>query len=98
MQVLATALGLFLLIFAGYALFTDEPFGGEPLVRIAIGPSGDEKPAAKPGEMSAEKPAEKSTMMAHGAEASANSSRSGAASDQRTVTIIDGSSGARHDV
>src|SRR5580692_12369621 len=98
MQVLAVALGLFLLIFAGYALFTDDPFGGEPLVRIAIGPSGDDRPAAKPGEMSAEKPAEKSTMASHGAEPSANSSKAGAPSDQRTITIIDGSSGARHDV
>jgi polysaccharide deacetylase 2 family uncharacterized protein YibQ len=94
MQVLATALGLFLLTFAGYALFTDDPFGGEPLVRIAIGPSpGEDKPAGKPGE----KPAEKSTMAAHGGEPSASSSK-GAPSDQRTVTIIDGSSGARHDV
>jgi hypothetical protein len=63
MQILATALGLFLLTFAGYALFTDDPFGGEPLVRIAIGPSGDDRPATKPGEMSAERPAEKSTMV-----------------------------------
>jgi polysaccharide deacetylase 2 family uncharacterized protein YibQ len=94
MQALATVLGLFLLTFAGYALFTDDPFGGEPLVRIAIGPSGDDKPAAKPGEMSAEK----STMVSHGGEPSANSSKAGASSDQRTVTIIDGSSGARHDV
>src|SRR5271155_2016245 len=93
MQVLATALGLFLLIFAGYALFTEDPFGGEPLVRIAIGPSGDDKPAAKPGEMSAEKQAEKSTMSAHGGEPLANSSKAAASSDQRTVTIIDGSSG-----
>jgi polysaccharide deacetylase 2 family uncharacterized protein YibQ len=98
MQILATALGLFLLTFAGYALFTDDPFGGEPLVRIAIGPSGDDRPATKPGEMSAERPAEKSTMVSHGAEPSANSSKAGAPSDQRTVTIIDGSSGARHDV
>ena len=99
MQVLATALGLFLLIFAGYALFNDDPFGGEPMVRIAIGPSSSEdKPAAKPGEMVAEKPADKSNMMSHGAEPSANSSKAGATSDQRTVTIIDGSSGARHDV
>ena len=28
MQVLATALGGFLLAFAGYALFNDDPFGG----------------------------------------------------------------------
>ena len=96
MQVLATALGGFLLAFAGYALFNDDPFGGEPLVRIAIGPSpGEDKPAAK---MAPEKPAEKSTMASHGGEPSANSSKAGASSDQRTVTIIDGSSGARHDV
>lgn len=96
MQVLATALGGFLLAFAGYALFNDDPFGGEPLVRIAIGPSpGEDKPAAK---MAPEKPAEKSTMASHGGEPSATSSKTGASSDQRTVTIIDGSSGAQHDV
>ena len=93
-QALAALLGLFLATFAGYALFHDDPFGGEPLARIAIGPSsGEDKAAAKSPEMSAEKPA----TVSHGAEPAANS-KAGSASEQRTVTIIDGSSGARHDV
>jgi len=91
-QGLAVLLGLFLAAFAGYALFNDDPLGGEPLTRIAIGPlSGEDK--------AGEKSAEKSAMAAaHGSEPAANSAKAGAASEQRTVTIIDGSSGARHDV
>ena len=91
MQALAAALGLFLATFAGYALFNDDPLGGEPLTRIAIGPpSGGDKSASKTGETSAEKPA-----AAHGSEPS---SKSSTPAEQRTVTIIDGSSGAHHDV
>jgi uncharacterized protein len=92
MQGLATALGLFLLTFTGYALFNEDPFGGEPLVRIAIGLSGEDKTAAKSGEMPAEKPA----MASHGAEPAANAKAG--TPEPRTVTIIDGSSGTRHDV
>ena len=94
-QALAVVLGLFLAAFAGYALFNDDPLGGEPLTRIAIGPlSGEDK--------AGEKPAEKAAM-AHGAAAPAanparDSGKAGTAAEQRTVTIIDGSSGARHDV
>src|ERR1700761_3895274 len=81
MQALATLLGLFLLTFAGYALFHDDPLGGEPLTRIAIAPSGDDdKPAAKGHESSTEKPA----AAGHGAEPSAHSA-TGPASEQRTV-------------
>jgi polysaccharide deacetylase 2 family uncharacterized protein YibQ len=95
MQAVAGVLGLFLATFAGYALFHDDPLGGEPLVRIAIGPtSGEDKPAAKSGVTSAEKPA----MASHGAEPSANSAKAGPPGEQRTVTIIDGSSGAHHNV
>lgn len=95
MQAVAGLLGLFLTTFAGYALFHDDPLGGEPLARVAIGPtSGEDKPAAKPGMSSAEKPA----MASHGAEPSANSARAGTSAEQRTVTIIDGSSGAHHNV
>src|SRR4029077_16500885 len=35
---------------------------------------------------------------AHGGEATANAANKAVSSDQRTITIIDGSSGARHDV
>jgi polysaccharide deacetylase 2 family uncharacterized protein YibQ len=94
-QALAAVLGLFLATFAGYALFNDDPLGGEPLTRVAIGPlSGEDKPAPKAEMPAAEKPA----MAAHGAEPPSNSAKAGAPAEQRTVTIIDGSSGARQDV
>jgi len=88
-QVLATLFGLFLLAFAGFAIFNDNPFGGEPMTRVAI-------PAQAP--VSEDKAGEKSAMAhGHGADAGTNAARK-TPSDQRTVTIIDGSSGARHDV
>ena len=86
MQALAVLLGLFLATFAGFALFSDNPLGGEPMTRIAIGPHGpaEDKPAMATavGTEPAAKPAIKQT----------------ASPEQKTVTIIDGSSGARHDV
>ncbi|WP_298252520.1 divergent polysaccharide deacetylase family protein [Bradyrhizobium sp.] len=94
-QLLAAALGLFLATFAGYALFNDDPFGGEPRARVAIGPlPGDAKASGKV----AETPAGKSAMTPHGSEQAANAAKAAAPADQRTVTIIDGSSGTRHDV
>jgi hypothetical protein len=36
MQALAVLLGLFLAAFAGFAIFNDNPFGGEPIIRIAL--------------------------------------------------------------
>ena len=87
-QALAVLLGLFLATFAGFALFNDNPLGGEPMTRVAIRSAShlaEEKPAEKPA-------------MAHGSEPVANSTKQAASSEQRTVTIIDGSSGARHDV
>ena len=95
MQALAAVLGLFLATFAGYALFHDDPLGGEPMTRIAIGPaSGGDKAGARSSEASAAKP----EAAPHGAEHAATPAKAGAAGEQRTVTIIDGSSGARHDV
>jgi hypothetical protein len=92
LQALAAILSLFLATFAGYALFSEDPLGGEPRVRIAIAPPspGEEK--------SGDMPAEKSAA-AHSSEPAMNSpAKMGMPSEQRTVTIIDGSSGARHDV
>jgi uncharacterized protein len=85
-QALAVLLGLFLATFAGFALFHDDPLGGEPMTRIAIRPPNpaEEKLAAAP---------------AGGSEAGAKpAAKQAAPSEQKTVTIIDGSSGARHDV
>ena len=37
-QALAVLLGLFLAVFAGFAIFGDNPLGGEPVARIALRP------------------------------------------------------------
>ena len=83
MQALAVLLGLVLVGFATIALFTDNPFGGEPVVRVALrqAPAVDEKPATT----TAPEPAAKATPRQP-------------ASGEKTVTIIDGSSGKRQDV
>src|SRR2546423_3413103 len=82
-QALATLLGLFLISFLGFAIFNDNPLGGEPMVRLAMehGPPAEEKIAAAP--LAREPvPAAKQAI----------------AGEQKTVTIIDGSSGARQSV
>ena len=87
MQALAVLLGLFLVAFVSIALFTDNPLGGEPVAQIALRKSAatDEKPAAAASSHQAE-PAAKAE------------SRPPAAGENKTVTIIDGSSGKRQDV
>jgi polysaccharide deacetylase 2 family uncharacterized protein YibQ len=85
-QALAVVLGLFLVVFVSFALFNDNPFGGEPIARVALrqpAPAGEKSAAAA---SSAAEPAMKSAP------------RQAPAGEQKTVTIIDGSSGARHDV
>jgi len=85
MQALAVLLGLFLVAFIGVALFNDNPLCGEPIAHIALrqAPVADEK--AAPAAVPAE-PAMKSTA------------KQAAPAENKTVTIIDGSSGTRHDV
>jgi polysaccharide deacetylase 2 family uncharacterized protein YibQ len=93
-QVLAVVLGLFLVGFAGFAIFNKDPFGGEPMTRIAIrDPKGadkgaDERPAAGHGEE-------------HGQDSrreTKEAPKETASGEHKTVTMIDGSTGARHDV
>jgi uncharacterized protein len=85
-QALAVLLGLFLLAFAGFAIFTDNPLGGEPTARVAI-----HQP---------DQTGEKASQAAHGAPepVAKSATKEAAAGEHKTVTIIDGSSGARHDV
>jgi polysaccharide deacetylase 2 family uncharacterized protein YibQ len=85
-QALAVLLGLFLVTFAGVAIFNDNPLGGEPMVRLAIAPS---TPAAE------KSPGAPSGASDHDAKSVAKQT---APPEQKTITIIDGSSGARHDV
>ena len=86
MQALAVLLGLCLVAFLTTALFVDNPLGGEPVAHVALrkSPAADDKhaPAAS---VHAEQPA-KSAM------------KQAASGDNKTVTIIDGSSGKRQDV
>ncbi len=83
MQALAVLLGLFLVAFLTVALFTDNPLGGEPVAQVALGkPTADEKQSAS----SKPDPATKSAA------------RQAPNGDNKTVTIIDGSSGKRQDV
>ncbi|MBR0844906.1 divergent polysaccharide deacetylase family protein [Bradyrhizobium liaoningense] len=89
MQLLAVLLGLFLVTFAGFAIFNKDPLGGEPMTRIAIrepNKATDEKPAAGHG------PETKQEGKHETKEAPKQ------AGEQKTVTMIDGSTGARHDV
>jgi polysaccharide deacetylase 2 family uncharacterized protein YibQ len=87
MQLLAVLLGLFLLTFAGFAIFNKDPLGGEPMTRIAIRDNGADKAAA-------EKPAAPQDSKHESKEAP----KQAAPGEQKTVTMIDGSTGARHDV
>ncbi len=85
-QLLAVLLGLFLLVFLGFALFGDNPLGGEPIARVALGPSKQAEDKAAKEAAGAPEGAAKPVPTQAGA------------GEQKTVTIIDGSSGARHDV
>ena len=89
MQLLAVMLGLFLVTFAGFAIFNKDPLGGEPMTRIAIRDPKvtDEKPAASGHGQEAKQESKPETKEAPKQ-----------AGDQKTVTMIDGSTGARHDV
>ena len=85
MQALAVLLGLFLVAFAGIALFSDNPLGGEPVAHIALrkAPS-DEKPAM--------------AAAGHSEPAAKAEPKQAPSGENKTVTIIDGSSGKRQDV
>ncbi|MCG2630009.1 divergent polysaccharide deacetylase family protein [Bradyrhizobium sp. WYCCWR 13023] len=89
MQLLAVMLGLFLVAFAGFAIFNKDPLGGEPMTRIAIRDpkATDEKPAASGHDQAAKQESKHETKDAPKQ-----------AGDQKTITMIDGSTGARHDV
>jgi polysaccharide deacetylase 2 family uncharacterized protein YibQ len=84
MQALAVLLGLVLIAFLTVALFTDNPLGGEPMARVALRKPADDKQSA-----AASGPSE---------QAAKSGSQQAPAGENKTVTIIDGSSGKRQDV
>jgi polysaccharide deacetylase 2 family uncharacterized protein YibQ len=83
-QVMVAVLALVLATFAGFALFNDNPLGGEPIAHVAMSPA-------------ATAAAEKSEKVSVAKSAPEAAQQAGPAG-QKTVTIIDGSSGARQDV
>jgi uncharacterized protein len=48
-QAIVAVLGLILATFLGFAIFTDNPMGGEPVARVAIRQTGT-PPAEKPAD------------------------------------------------
>jgi polysaccharide deacetylase 2 family uncharacterized protein YibQ len=84
-QAIAVVLGLLLLTFFGFVIFNDNPLGGEPVARVALRPPAAEKSGEPQQETAGAKPV-------------TEAAKAPAATGQKTVTIIDGSSGARHDV
>jgi polysaccharide deacetylase 2 family uncharacterized protein YibQ len=94
MQALAVALGLFLASFIGFALFNDDPLGGEPIARIALpaSPAGNENHAMAPSM------APSTAHSGSSAPEMKSETRQAAPAEQKTVTIIDGSSGTRQSV
>jgi len=86
-QVLAVLLGLSLVTFAGFAIFNKDPLGGEPMARVAI-----HEPGSKNGAAAAEHEAKATEAKATPALTQA------ARGNQKTITIIDGSSGTRQSV
>jgi len=85
-QAIAVLMGLLLLAFLGFAVFNDNPLGGEPSARVAI---RTVPPAEKPAMTPAGTPVVKSA---------AETAKPADPAGKKTITIIDGSSGARHDV
>jgi polysaccharide deacetylase 2 family uncharacterized protein YibQ len=89
MQALAVMLGLFLVGFAGFAIFNKDPLGGEPMTRLAIREpkATEEKPAASGHDQDGKQESKHEVKEAPKQ-----------AGEQKTVTMIDGSTGTRRDV
>lgn len=83
-QAIAGLFGLFLVVFLGFAIFNQNPMGGEPLAKVSYDPAKlPAETAANPASANPTAPKEAAKEPAAG---------------QQTVTIIDGSSGARQSV
>jgi polysaccharide deacetylase 2 family uncharacterized protein YibQ len=95
-QIMAGILAAFLGLFVLWAVVADDPYGGEPMavvsanLRLPAKTSGIS--SSQQGAPAAEKPHD-----AHGM-ASASQAASGGPPNTTTVTIIDGKTGAKHEV
>jgi polysaccharide deacetylase 2 family uncharacterized protein YibQ len=89
MHALAALLAVFLLGFAAFAIFSENPLGGEPMARVTLDNGTPPDAMAKAPAVAKAPPAVDPPAIVRQPPA--------APSEQRTVTIIDGSSGARKD-
>ncbi len=102
-QLVAGLLAIFLLAFFGFAFFNTNPLGGEPGVRITLDPAKIAPPPAKGGAAQTTPAIVKGASPAApgGAQGGAQTSPAAtppAGAGQKTITIIDGSSGEKRDV
>jgi uncharacterized protein len=102
-QVVAAALALFVGVFAVWALVVDDPFGGEPMVAVPIDLHA--AAASKKAEMAtaeaaaaAQQAPNRSDAARSGQAAAAAPANPAPAANTKTVTIIDGKTGARQEV
>jgi hypothetical protein len=107
-KVIATALALFLGAFVVWAVVSDDPFGGEPKVAVPIDQTG----VATASRPNAAGPPSAMTATETAPQGPANSQPVGPAAQQaepqltkpapppgtKTVTIIDGKTGERHEI
>jgi uncharacterized protein len=89
MHALLAVLAVFLLGFIGFAIFNENPLGGEPMARVALDTRSAGDGMAKAPAMAKAPPAPEAPVIIR--------QQPAAPAEQRTVTIIDGSSGARKD-
>jgi polysaccharide deacetylase 2 family uncharacterized protein YibQ len=94
-QVIAVALALFLGVFAVWAVVGDDPFGGEPMVAVPLDPHAPI--AMKKADVAAAAKAAAAAQGPAGAPATALPKQA-ATTNTKTVTIIDGKTGARQEV
>jgi len=98
----AGALGGFALVFLGWLLFADAPFGGEPMVVVPVNlhadAAGPDSRSAPGGEGHAEDADVRRPNRYDGPPMTAGQPVAAAPPGTNTVTIIDGSNGKRQDV
>jgi len=97
-HVVAGVLALFLGVFVLWAIVGDDPFGGEPMVAVRIDPHAT--PAVKKSEVPDVRTAAGSQGAVHydGPPPAAAPAGQGAAVATKTVTIINGKTGARQEM
>ena len=104
-QAIVAVLALFVCTFAGWALITEDPLGGEPIAVVATNfapgakpgramPAVDSTPGAEQGPRSYDGPGSPPRAPAKAGETTTPAPAAGT----KTVTIIDGSTGKRQEV